>query len=133
MASSAFLERCLKFSVKVTQALELIDKDRFGPKMRDQVIACSSSIGANIAEAQSAQSRADFISKFEIALKEARETGFRLAHLQKVVAQNTELQQWLARECYELTAILAASVKTIKANGIGRSGGSGRSEIRDQK
>jgi len=118
MATTAFLERCLEFSAKVSLFLEPINRDRFGPKMRDQVLASSSSMGANIAEAQSAQSRPDYISKFEIALKEARETGFRLAHLQKVAPQDTELQRWLTKECYELTAILVASVKTLKANGV---------------
>ena len=128
MAPPVFLERCLEFSAKVALFLKTVDRDLFGPKMRDQVLASSSSIGANIAEAQSAQSRADFVSKFEIALKEARETGFRLAHLQKVSPQDTDLQRWLTKECYELTAILVTSVKTIKANTV-----KGRSEIRDQK
>jgi four helix bundle protein len=60
MAVTAFLERCLEFSVKISLFLNAVDRDRFGPKMRDQVLASSSSIGANIAEAQSAQSRAGF-------------------------------------------------------------------------
>lgn len=124
-----FVERCLEFSVKVSQLLDSVNRDRFGPKMRDQLLASSSSIGANMSEAQSAQSRADYVSKFEIALKEARETGFRLAHLRRVAPQNMELEGWLTRECYEMTAILVASVKTLKANGVGRTG---RSEIRDQ-
>ena len=88
-------------------------------------------VSFNISEAQSAQSRADYLSKFEIALKEARETGFRLAHLKKVAPPQTlELPEWLTQECYELTAILVASVKTLKANGVGRTG---RSEIRNQR
>jgi len=97
--------------------------------MRDQLMASSSSIGANLAEAGSAQSRADFVSKFEIALKEARETGFRLALLQRISPIRTELQTWLIQECYELTAILVSSVITIKANGIR----TGKLEMRDQK
>jgi four helix bundle protein len=97
--------------------------------MRDQLMASSSSIGANVAEAGSAQSRADFVSKFEIALKEARETGFRLALLQRISPAQTELQKWLLQECYELTAVLVSSVKTIKASGIR----TGKLEMRDQK
>lgn len=77
--STAFLDRCLEFSAQIARLLQLLPRHRIGPKIRDQVMASASSIGANVAEGRSAQSRADFISKFEIALKEARETGFRLA------------------------------------------------------
>ena len=82
-----------------------------------------------MSEAQSAQSRADYLSKFEIGLKEARETGFRLAVLLRVAPQGIELEKWLTQECYEITAILVASVKTLKANGVKKS----RLEIRDQR
>jgi four helix bundle protein len=124
-----FLDRCLEFSVKVYGLVNSLSPGRLGQKMRDQVIASSSSIGANIAEANSAQSRADYVSKFEIALKEARETDFRLAFISRVTRESEELQVWLARECYELIAVLVASVKTIKNN----TARNGKLEMRDQK
>ena len=55
------------------------------------------------------------MSKFEIALKEARETDFRLKYIRKITCESEMFQEWLAQECYQLTAILVASVKTIKA------------------
>ena len=43
-----FQERCLEFAVKVSELLESIDRLRFGVKLRDQLLASSSSIGANV-------------------------------------------------------------------------------------
>ncbi len=91
------MDRCLLFSTKVYALLEALPPGCLGPKMRDQVMASASSIGANMAEARSAQSRADYISKFEIALKEARETDFHLAFIRNVAPEAKELQAWLAK------------------------------------
>ena len=98
-------------------SVRAIRRDRFGPKMRDQVVASTSSFGANMAEAQSAQSRADFISKMEIALKEARETDYWLTVRYRLTNRPTDPQKVLLQECSEITAMLVASVKTAKANG----------------
>jgi four helix bundle protein len=75
------------------------------------------SIGANVAESKSAQSRADFISKFEIALKEARETDYWLRVLKETEPLLADEVGVLIGECWQITAILVASVKTAKRNG----------------
>ena len=68
-------------------------------------------------EAKSAQSRADFISKFEIALKEAREAGYWLEVVdQSHLTTDVRALKELANECGQLTAILVSSVKTAKQN-----------------
>src|ERR1700730_6163197 len=67
-------ERCLEFGVEVINLIRNNGKD-LTPRSREQLVSSATSIGANVAEARSGQSRADFISKMEIALKEARETG----------------------------------------------------------
>jgi len=79
-------------------------------------VSSATSIGANIAEARSAQSRADFISKMEIALKEARETDYWLTVLYRLKDSPTHDQKALLQECNEITAMLVASVKTAKQN-----------------
>ena len=60
----------------------------------NQLLRCSSSIGANVHEAKYAQSRADFINKLEIALKESSETDYWLELLYR--------KQKLSNECYML-------------------------------
>jgi four helix bundle protein len=71
-----FGERCLQFGVAVLSFIgRLSASERQTPRIL-QLEKSATSIGANVAESKSAQSRADFISKFEIALKEAREADY---------------------------------------------------------
>jgi len=71
-----FQERCLDFSANIIEVIYQIPEHRRSVARLRQLEKSATSIGANIAESQSAQSRLDFISKFEIALKEARETNY---------------------------------------------------------
>jgi len=116
MIDSKFLGRCLTFNVRVRRLLTELPKEAFTKEDRAQLASSASSIGANVSEARSAQSRADFISKFEIALKEARETAWWLAVAKSLCSDPADLHGWLEKECDVLTAILVASVKTAKAN-----------------
>ena len=80
-----------------------------------QTTACSgTSIGANIAEAEQAQSKADFISKMNIALKEAVEANYWLRLLQATdYLSETEFTS-IYSDCRELEKMLTAIVKTAK-------------------
>lgn len=82
----------------------------------NQIGRCGTSIGANIYEAQYAQSKKDFISKLEIALKEASETGYWLELLfrSKYIDEKTFKQ--LSSKCASLRVMLIASCKTTKEN-----------------
>jgi len=108
-------ERCLDFGVLVIQLLR-DQGETLTKRAREQLVSSATSIGANIAEARSAQSRSDFINKMEIALKEARETDYWLAVLYRTAQNPTEMQRKLLKECDEITAMLVASVKTAKMN-----------------
>ena len=79
-----------------------------------QLLKSGTSIGANVAEAQQAQSKADFISKISIALKEATETNYwlRLLHATQYLTDN-ELKSVLA-DCNEIERILISIIKTSK-------------------
>jgi four helix bundle protein len=112
-----FQERCLRFGIAIVQLIEKIPP-RERPTVRTkQLEKCGTSIGANVAESQSAQSRADFISKFEIALKEARETDYWLRILKETEPLLAAEAGPLIGECWQITAILVASIKTAKRNG----------------
>jgi four helix bundle protein len=82
--------------------------------MSKQVLRCGTSIGANIHEAYFGQSRKDFISKMQIALKEAAETEYWLVILTDTgyIAQ-TESKS-IKQDCVELIKMLQATVKTAK-------------------
>ena len=80
----------------------------------NQLIRSSSSIGANIHEARYAQSRADFIHKFEIALKESSETDFWIELLYRKKKLNDNEYKLLKNQCGVIRRKLIASVTTAK-------------------
>ena len=82
----------------------------------NQLLRSCSSIGANSYEAKYAQSRADFIHKMEIALKECYETDYWLEILFKVEAMSAEAYQMLSRKCGTIRRKLIASITTAKEN-----------------
>lgn len=86
--------------------------------MAKQVLRSGTSIGANIAEGQFAQSKSDFLSKYQIALKEASETLYWLELLQEAgYLPDQDATDSLLEDCRELVRLLVSSVKTGK--GIG--------------
>ena len=84
------------------------------PPIARQLLRAGCSVGANLQEAQSAQSRRDLVSKFSIALKEARETQYWLRLLVATDLVKAESIADLQREATELVAILTTSVKRLK-------------------
>ena len=81
-----------------------------------QLLRSGTSIGANVEEGQASQSKADFISKFSIACKEARETHYWLKLLAATdVAPNDQLTD-LIDEANQLVAILTTIVKKTRSN-----------------
>ncbi|MCQ2441448.1 MAG: four helix bundle protein, partial [Clostridia bacterium] len=82
----------------------------------NQLLRCSSSIGANIYEAKYAQSRADFISKLEIALKESSETEYWLELIYRKKKLTEKQYRDLKTACGTIRRKLIASVSTAKNN-----------------
>jgi len=80
----------------------------------NQIGRSGTSIGANIREAQYAHGKADFISKLQIALKEANETGYWLELLFKTGYINEEAFRSLDAACASLRVMLVASIRTAK-------------------
>ncbi len=82
----------------------------------NQLLRSSTSIGANIHEAQYAQGTNDFISKLEIALKECNESDYWIELLYETNGITEEEFNKFKGFCIELRRMLVASVKTVKAN-----------------
>jgi len=81
----------------------------------NQLLRSSTSVGANIHEAQYAQGTKDFISKFEIALKECNESEYWLELLFEVTSISEQEFDTYHKECVELRRMLVSSVTTLKA------------------
>jgi four helix bundle protein len=108
-------ERTFRFAVRIVRLARTLDeRPGVGRTLGKQVLRSGTSIGANIEEAQAAQSRADFHHEYTIARKEARETNY---WLRLIAATETLPEQTLGdltRESDELIAILTTATKTLK-------------------
>ncbi len=107
-------EMTISFAVSVSDICESIKGNR---SYVDQVVRSSSSIGANLFEAKYAQSRADFIHKLEIALKECSETEFWLELLFRKEKLSEEQYKALNGTRGTIQRKLIASITTAKKNG----------------
>jgi four helix bundle protein len=110
-------ERLLCFAVEAMTITESLPETRSGNHIAGQLIRCSTSPLANYAEAQSAESRADFIHKLKITLKELRETRVWLMLIQRkgICPRNVNVQASVA-EVNQLISIFVKSIETAKRN-----------------
>ena len=106
-------EESIDFSISVS---DICDEIKGCTVYTNQLLRCSSSIGANIHEAKYAQSRSDFISKLEIALKESSETEYWLELLFRKKKLTNESYLLLKNRCGTIHRKLIASITTAKAN-----------------
>jgi four helix bundle protein len=108
-------DRAFEFACNVVGYCdELFRREGVGRVLAPQLLRCATSIGANLAEARAGESRADFISKCSIALKEARETEFRLRVAVRCQIGSLKTAAALANEAGELSAILGAIVRNTR-------------------
>lgn len=105
-------DRLIDFAVKIIQLTEALPETKPGNHVRGQLLRCGTSPAPNYAEAQSAESRSDFIHKIKIVLKELRETKVWLLIALKVPLIETSRVQSLIQEGDELISIFVASVNT---------------------
>ena len=76
MGENVIREKSMAFAVRIVNLCKYLKSERYEDILSKQLLRAGTSIGANVREGESAQSRADFISKFAIALKECDETGY---------------------------------------------------------
>lgn len=102
------------FAIRIVKLCKLLRHERKEYTLSNQLLRSGTSIGANVAEAQHAQSRADFLSKLNIALKETSETKYWIRLLEATdYLSKAEFESVIA-DCIEIEKILVASVKSIK-------------------
>ena len=115
MPESKLRTLSMDFAVEIIELVKQL-KSRHESVMANQIGRSGTSIGANIYEANYAQSKRDFISKMEIALKEASETGYWLELLHKTGYIDDMQFKSLSEKCTSLRAMLVASCRTAKEN-----------------
>lgn len=114
MKENVLVDLSRQFAVDVVNLCETIKERRKGNVLLNQLLRCGTSIGANIHEANYASSRADFINKFQIALKECYETDYWLTLFKDTKMITDKEYTDLFGKCSKLRKLLIASVTTAK-------------------
>jgi four helix bundle protein len=110
-------KRLIDFAVRIIDLVETLSNTRAGNHIAGQLVRCGTSPAPNYGEAQSAESRNDFIHKIKIVLKELRETKIWLLIIyRKRMAKSVSQTESLITECDELISIFVKSVKTAEKN-----------------
>ncbi|GAB1370254.1 four helix bundle protein [Candidatus Kapaibacterium sp.] len=112
MKESPILEKSFEFALQIIELYKQLRK-RKEYVLSKQLLRSGTSIGANSQEASKAQTKPDFLTKSNIALKEAQETYYWLSLLNKSKLVELDYSEYL-KNCDELIKILSSIVKTTK-------------------
>jgi four helix bundle protein len=108
-------ERLIDFAVRIIRIAESLPKTKVGNHIAGQLIRCGTSPAPNYGEAQSAESRPDFIHKMKVSLKELRETRVWLFIIVRAnLIRPTSKLEPLINENNELISIFVTSITTAK-------------------
>ena len=102
------------FAIRIINCYKFLTEQKHEQVMSKQLLRCGTSIGANTRESKNAQSRMDFLSKLNIALKEADETEYWLDLLHETKYLDAKMFESLQSDCKELIAILVTIIKKLK-------------------
>ena len=102
------------FAIRIINCYKYLDEEKHERIMSKQLLRCGTSIGANTRESKNAQSRTDFLSKLNIALKEADETGYWLVLLHETQYLDDKVYKSLDDDCTEIIKLLTSIIKKLK-------------------
>ena len=110
-------ERLIDFAVLIIEISESLNNTRAGNHLSGQLVRSGTSPALQYGEAQSAESRNDFIHKLKILLKELRESLVALKIIKRVeLTKKMNLVENAIKECNELISIFVKSIETAKKN-----------------
>ena len=116
MSQSILIQKTLKFSAQIIKLQQYLSKEKKETIISKQIIRSATSIGANINEANYGSSKADFIAKMHIALKECAETEYWIRLLKESEYITEEMFNVLINDCLEIKKMLVSTLNTIKKN-----------------
>ena len=115
MKDNIIEEKSFDFAVRIVKLYQYLTDNKKEYVMSKQLLRCGTSIGANIAESQKAQTRPDFNSKLNIALKEANETYYWLKLLFRTEYLTEKEYESLSKDINEIVALLVSICKKTNA------------------
>ena len=114
MKENKLVEISKQLAVDIVTVCSILEEDKQGRVLSNQLLRSGTSIGANIHEANYGASRADFINKLQIALKECYETDYWLSLFKETNIMPTSDYDRLYSQCSKIRNLLIASIKTAK-------------------
>ena len=114
MRENALIDKSIIFAARIIKLHRYLIKTKRETIISKQIVRSGTSIGANINEANYGQSKADFIAKLHIALKETAETEYWLRLLVMSEYITADMEKSLLEDCLEIKRILIASINTAK-------------------
>lgn len=102
------------FAVRIVKLYKFLCEQKKEFTLSKQLLRSGTSIGANVAEAEKAQSKADFVAKINIALKEASETKYWIKLLSATDYLSINESNSILSDCVEIEKILVSIIKTSK-------------------
>ena len=123
MADSVLRDRSKEFAKQIVILCRTIKLEHRESILTNQLLRSGTSIGANIHEAQYAQGTKDFISKFEISLKEVYETEYWLELLFETGYMDEQTYKPIQNNCGAIRRMLISTIKTIKEKYLNKSVG----------
>lgn len=116
MVQTDLTDRLLEFSARVGKVVDALPKGRLANHVAGQLVRCGTSPAANYEEGCAAESRADFVHKLSVALKELRESRCWIRLIIKADLLTEKRMLAVNDECQQLCAIIAKSIVTAKKN-----------------
>ena len=107
-------DKSKKFAVRIVKLYQYLSEEKREFVLSKQLLRSGTSVGANLHEALQGQSKADFIAKMSIALKEASETEYWLELLFETSYLTEEQYNSVAKDCNELVKLLTSIVKSSR-------------------
>lgn len=104
-----------RFAIRIVKLYRYLCEEKHEYVMSKQLLRCGTSVGANLAEAECAISKKDFLAKVYIALKECAETKYWLELLHETDYISSDQFESICTDCEEIRRMLSATTRTINS------------------
>ncbi|TVQ16816.1 MAG: four helix bundle protein [Leptolyngbya sp. DLM2.Bin15] len=116
MKNNLIKDKSFAFAVRIVKLCKYLNQEKREFVLAKQILRSGTAIGALVREAEHGESRADFVHKLAIALKEANETQYWIELLHQTDYIDPKSFESINQDCTELLKLLTAIIKTTKNN-----------------
>ena len=116
MKENILIDKSVAFAARIIKLHQHLIKNKTETVISKQIVRSGTSIGANIREAKYAHSKADFVAKLQISLKECYETEYWIEIAQKANIISEEIAKNVLHDCGSIRRMLIASINTAREN-----------------